>query len=221
MSRFGSLRPLGWSKAFTFIELVLVLVLIGVTFTLISFKSGAYTYWREEGFIRRFSELIQFLHHQAISDQATYHLQINLKDRSYKVGMLYEEPPDPAALSSLSSVGTLSLELAAFLNPSTSGSGNVVPPPSFPSLAEPQTLPDQMQFENVRTMRGVVEPDQGAAYISFSPRGFSEFAVVHLRQTSGAPITLLVNPFTGLVDIFREYKDFEWSYSGGDKNNKE
>ena len=51
-----------------------------------------------------------------------------------------------------------------------------------------------------------------SAYILFSPRGFSEFAILHLSSTTRDPVTILINPFTGLTETFREYRDYEWTY---------
>ena len=97
-----------------------------------------------------------------------------------------------------------------------------------------------MEFIDVKTMRGLVKLPQGGeqastgndpnrpglAYIRFSPRGFSEFAVIHLRTAAGKEITILINPFTGEAQIIREYKDFEWTYgkkkgSQDDETNRE
>ena len=203
-----------FQRAFTFIELIIVIALVAALFSLVGFKTGTFTFWREEGFVRRFSETIQFLHTQAISDQSFYEIEFDLKNNSYTIGVLQEGNGTNPELDSLAgSVGNLSLELASILNPTLGENQSLVPPPSYPSLAKPQTLPPGMTFESIRTMRGIQEAGDGKAYITFSPRGFSEFAVIHLKQSSGAPITFLVNPFTGLVEIYREFKDFEWTYS--------
>jgi hypothetical protein len=62
-------------------------------------------------------------------------------------------------------------------------------------------------------MRGLKPASEGGtAYMLFSPRGFSEFSVIHIVLSNGAPVTILVNPFTGGTEIYREYKDFKWTY---------
>lgn len=203
-------------KAFTFIELILVIVLVAVLFAIAGFRTGTFSFWREEGFIRKFAETIQFLHTQAVSDQSFYIMEFNFKKNSYRIGVLPDGGLSDDVVEALSSsVGTISLELTALLNPSIGEADSLVPPPSFPSLATPEPLPYGMVFKSIKTMRGS-EDDTGIAYITFSPRGFSEFAVIHLEQSTGAPVTFLVNPFTGLVDIYREYKDFEWAYTNQD-----
>lgn len=203
-------------RAFTFIELIVVILIAGLLFTLLGFKTGSFTFWREEGFIRRFAETIQFLHNESISDQATYLMEIDPMKNQFRIGVL-KDGNNYAGLAALSSnVGTLSLELAAVLNPPYVDATTLIPPPSFPSLFEIQQLPGGMVIKQIRTMRGITEPND-KAYISFSPRGFSEFAVIQMTQSGGGPVTFVVNPFTGVVDILREYKDFEWTYGKQEK----
>ena len=43
-------------------------------------------------------------------------------------------------------------------------------------------------------------------------KGFSDFAVIHFKAGEAGEITVLINPFSGLSQIYREYKDFEWSF---------
>jgi prepilin-type N-terminal cleavage/methylation domain-containing protein len=211
-------------RGFTLIELLMVVAIIGIVMSLVGLRMGTFTFWREEGFIRRLSETIIFLHHQAVVDQEFYRIDFDFERNQYQVGTLITEGQDNTALSNLASsegIGNLSLEIAAFKSPSIGTSQTLVPPASMPSLAEPIPLPEDAVFEDVRTMRGLQNKnlDGQGAYVLFSPRGFSEFAVIHLRLKGGRPVTILVNPFTGLTDIYREYKDFEWTY-GQNKNDK-
>ena len=84
---------------------------------------------------------------------------------------------------------------------------------SIPSLAEPVQLPEGMTVEAAHTMRGeFMRRDGGTAALFFSPRGFSEFAYLHIQMPSGRQVTLLVNPFTGLTEQHDGFQDFEWSY---------
>jgi hypothetical protein len=88
----------------------------------------------------------------------------------------------------------------------------MAPPPDFPSLAEEQYFPPGTTLTDVRTLRGVQTPVDGEAYILYSPRGFSEFSVIHLQLSNGEVVTILVNPWTGNPEIYRGYRDFEWTY---------
>jgi len=203
-------------RGFTLIELAIVITVIGVAMALVGIRLGTFTFWREEGFIRRLSETITFLHHQAVVDQAFYILEFNLdrEKAAYRVGVINPAVEADAELMRLASdAGNLTLELAAFLSPALSRASSIIPPPSMPSLADETPFPADTYIEDVRTMRGKqLAADGGKAYVLFSPRGFSEFAVLHLRLSRGKPVTILVNPFTGLSEIYREYRDFEWTY---------
>ncbi len=208
------------ARGFTLIELVIVLGVIGALMMVVGVRTNTFGFWRDESFVRKLNETIVFLHHQAVTDQAFYQIEFDLVKNQYKVGVIRPDQDVDESLQDLASgVGNLSLELAAFLNPSIGEAQTIIPPPSFPSLADPVDLPPGVKFTEIRTMRGVVGPTKSnLAFVLFSPRGFSEFAVVHLELSNGSPITILVNPFTGVTETFRAYKDFEWSY--GDKNKR-
>lgn len=202
-------------KGFTLIELVVVVTIIGIAAAILSINFGAFSYWNEETFLRKFAETLEFLHHQAVQDGEHYQVEINFKNNSYRIGVLKtEEYYENSEISEAAQdEGSLSLELAAYLNPHLGKSHSLIPPPSFPSMAEPVTLPQDVTFEDVRNMSGLIIPSKSqSATISFSPRGFSEFAVVHLRFGQ-SPVTILINPFSGLTEVYREYKDFQWTYN--------
>ena len=203
------------SRAFTLIELVVVLLLLGVAFAVVAVRTGSFSYWREEGFIRQLSETIVFLHHQAITDQAFYRLEFDFDAKLYTVGVIRPDADISEDLKALAAdAGTLTLELATFLSPAIGRSHTVIPPPNVPSLAEPVEIPEEINFTDVRTMRGKKSAAEGGkSYILFSPRGFSEFSVLHFQTSNGGDTTLLVNPFTGNTTLYREYRDFEWTYN--------
>lgn len=212
---------LGTEHGFTLIELVVVIIILGVTSTLLTMNLGTFAYWKEEGFLRRLTETIVFLHRQAVVDQAFYRLEFNLKQSTYRVGAIRPEDDtqSTAGLAALAQeAGNLTLELADFLNPSPGSASTLIPPPSFPSLFEPEQLPNGVSLLDLKTARGKENGETAEKlYITFSPRGFSEFAVVHLRMSRGAQVTILVNPFTGLATIYRDYRDFEWTYGRENK----
>ncbi|MCO6431874.1 MAG: prepilin-type N-terminal cleavage/methylation domain-containing protein [Deltaproteobacteria bacterium] len=215
------ISPLKDQGGITLIELVVVLLLIGVGFGVVAVRTGSYSYWREEGFIRRLSETIVFMHYQAVTDQAFYQLEFDFDTHTYSVGVIRPDADISEELKLLASdAGHLTLELATFLSPAIGRSHTVIPPPSFPSLAEPIEIPPEIVFTDIRTMRGKkVAAEGGKAYILFSPRGFSEFSVLHFETSNGGPVTILVNPFTGNTTIYREYRDFQWTY-GKDKDGR-
>ncbi len=207
------------ASAFTLIELVVVITIITIASAIVVINLGTIAYWTEESFLRKFVETAEFLHHQAVQDGEHYQIELNFKDNSYRIGVLKTEEyyEDSEIQEIAQDEGALSLELATYLNPHLGKSHSLIPPPAYPSMAEAQRLPQDVFFEDVRNMAGVSSPSSSdTATISFSPRGFSEFAVVHFRFR-GNPVTVFINPFTGLTEIYREYKDFEWTYDAEKK----
>ena len=160
-------------RGFTFIELIIVLAIIGLMFSLVGYQSGSFTFWREEGFIRKFSEQVRFLYTQSVSDQATYQLEIDLKRNTYRVGVVKDDPANDPILAQLQeNLGDLSLELAALLNPPISEGQTIIPSPSFPSLYEESTPPNGMKFLTVKTPNGDFSENSGGdsngkAYLYF------------------------------------------------------
>lgn len=202
---------------FTIIELFVVFVLISVSIGILIIRTGTYSYWRQESFIRQLSDTLVFLHHQAISDQAFYQMEFDFDANRYAIGIIAPEYHANPLSAALGSAGRLSQELAYIISPAVGRDRTLVAPPSFPTLGVPVELPAELVLTEIRTMRGKHMPTVSEKpYILFSPRGFSEFAVIHLETGQKEPITILINPFSGNTEIYREYKDFEWTY--GQKN---
>jgi type II secretory pathway pseudopilin PulG len=186
------------------IELVVVIAIISVLLTLFGLRSGTFNFWREESFLRRLSETMVFLHRQAVIDGSFYRIEFDLTQRQYKVGII---------IPSSGQFTTLELELNEIVSPALATTQLMVDPPSFPSLAEPVQFPPDLTIERVKNPRGDFSQDtEENPFILFSPRGFSEFAVINIRLSDGRPVTVAVNSFTGLTQIYRDERDFDWTY---------
>jgi prepilin-type N-terminal cleavage/methylation domain-containing protein len=199
-------------RGFTLMELVLVIVIVGLTLGVTIVRLGTFDFWKEQSTVRRLSELVVFLNNQAVMDQAFYRLEFDLESRSYRVGVMRVENSMASTPTGIN-LPPLKLELAALLSPSLDGDSTMIPPPSFPSLAEPTELPPTIAFEDIVTPRGKVTPDDKREnpFLLFSPRGASEFGVIHLATADNRHVTILVNPWTGVAEVFPEYKDFQWT----------
>lgn len=205
--------PSDGERGFTLMELVLVIVIIGLMLAVTIVRLGTFDFWKEASTVRKLNELVVFLNNQAVMDQAFYRLEFDLDKNSYRVGVLR---PDDSSASIASSAGLslMELEKIAMLGLSLDGDMTMIPPPSFPSLAEPTELPKTMYFEDIVTPRGKVKADDKRdfnPFILFSPRGSSEFGVIHLGFQDNSHVTILINPWTGLAETFRDYRDFQWT----------
>ncbi len=202
-------------KGITLIELIVVLSVVGILLLISGIGLGSVSFAREDAFVRRLSATLEFLHHQAVVDRVYYGVRFNLDTETYDVGLLSSDANvnRNLAVSSGASVGNLTIELSDFLTPFTDDGENFIPPPAYPSLAEPQTLPQGATFSKIKTSQ--LELDNGlggSLVIPFSPLGFSEFAVIHLRFESGREVTILLDPFTGNVTTYNDNRDFQWIY---------
>lgn len=203
------------SRGFTLIELVLVVTVIALLAGLIGLRLGTFTYMREERFVRSLMEHLTFLHRQAVADQSFYQMEIDLDDNSYRIGLFKPDSDVNTTLGAdeASLTGILSLELADLLSPDMGEGQTMIAPPSFPSLNNPQRPPSRCVFSEVRTMRGETGGLKGGkARIFFSPKGFSEFAVIYLKMSGGNVLTILVNPFTSIPELYRGMREFEWTF---------
>lgn len=201
------------SGGFTVPELLLVIVIIGMAIGLLSTRLGVVDAWRENAAFRKLQDTVVFLNNQAVMDQVFYRMEFDLEKRQYRVGVMR---PDDATTQNLSghNLPPLQLELATILSPSIGGGTTMIPPPSMPSLANPIELPGDMYFEDVVTPRGkvVVGEKQSNPFLLFSPRNASEFGVIHIQMGSGKQFTILVNPWTGLAEVFPEHKEFQYTF---------
>ena len=199
-------------RAFTLIELVLVITIMGLMIGIFSVRLSDINFWKEEAALRKLSELVVYLNNAAVMDQSFYRIEFDLENRQYRVGVIKNDS-NILQNQSGANVPALQLELSAMLSPDMGDESTVIPPPSMPSLAEPTTLPGSMEFLDVMTPRGKIAAGdkRDNPYLIFSPRGTSEFGVIHVALGPGHPVTILVNPWTGMAEVYREYKDFKWN----------
>lgn len=208
----------GHSRAdlgFTLLEILVVIGLIALVFLSVGSGLGLFTNFREKRFIAELAQTMEFLHHEAKGSQEFYQIEFDLEQRAWHVGIL---KPEDATNNSVAydplNVGLMSLELADFLNPPLGNSQYFLPPPDFPSLGNFRSLPGEAYFEDIETPRGLITVDTGVRpYIIFSPRGFTEFAVIHILRNNQNYTTLVTNPFTGEVEIHEGYREFRWELS--------
>jgi prepilin-type N-terminal cleavage/methylation domain-containing protein len=214
----GACKDSKRASGFTLIELVLVIAIVGLTLGLVSVRLGATDFWREQASLRKLTETIALLNNQAILDQQFYRLEFDLQSNSFRAGVMR---PDNAGLGSASAgsasginLDPLEEQLALLLSPESSSTATMIPPPSMPSLAEPTTLGGRYVILDVITSEGKFsreDEDAPKPAIRFSPRGASDFGVIHISTGGDSAITIVANPWTGLAEKYPGYKDFKWT----------
>ncbi len=211
----------GGESAFTLMELILVIVIIGLATGLLSVRLGALDVWREQAAIRKLAETIVLLNHRAVMDRKFYRMEFDFKNNSYRVGVMQLDPSSPASPGAATTGGTqLEIERDRWKSPSLRGSAYLMPPTDIPSLAEPVKLPGRLDLIEVRTPRGKVSEgdERDSPFLQFFPYGFSDFGLIHISTGPSTAITIFSNPWTGVAKIYDEYKDFKWAIGNRDLN---
>ena len=76
--------------------------------------------------------------------------------------------------------------------------------PTRSPLAKPVTLPDAIAFRDV-VLPAVGTVSEGLVFAQFSPEGWADPLVVHLRSRAGADVTMAIEPLTGRTRVAEGY----------------
>jgi general secretion pathway protein H len=76
--------------------------------------------------------------------------------------------------------------------------------PARSSLARPVALPDAVAFRDV-VLPAVGTVSEGIVFAQFSPDGWADPLVVHLRSRAGAEVTIAIEPLTGRTRVAEGY----------------
>jgi len=226
------------SRGFTLLEIVLVISIIAIVSAFSIGRFESMTGWKQEGELRKFLNTWQFLFTQAATRRLAYRLYLDLDRNSYfvrrEVPLTPGESVDVDLLANLRTRGEqerriqeeeersldeeykeeaerqalLSLE-QRYLWAMFGGGNRSVKlgrPLEFPSLADRTELAIDVEINEVKTPRGKV--NDGTAYIRFSPRGASEFALVYLKINE-EDFTAYMNPMSGEVRLEQGILSFD------------
>ncbi len=235
MSKFGhsglGLRETSESeRAFTLVELALVIVLLVTMSALAVSKFDALDLYRQRASMRSFLNTWEFLFQQAHAKGDSYRLLVNLDRASYTVR---REVPVASSSKTVDRVANLRLEserqrlqqkedekllsLEEEYIEEDSRQGDTLenlyfgvvfrdPEGSF-RLGVPLDFPSlakDTKFINGLRLRDIVvggeKKDSGVAAIRFSSRGTGEFALVHFLLGNSV-VTAYINPATGKVTV--------------------
>lgn len=77
-------------------------------------------------------------------------------------------------------------------------------------LFDLKELPDDIKIASIQTREQAEAIEEGDTYLYFFPKGYTQFAVIHLSDIDEtAFMTLVVNPLTGVVEVYSEYIEFD------------
>ena len=78
-----------------------------------------------------------------------------------------------------------------------------------PPLRSPKKLPEGIRFLDVLNLN---QPKKNAGLLRsvFNPKGVVEETVIHLADSQGGILTIIINAFTGRFLIYDEYVDVEY-----------
>jgi general secretion pathway protein H len=80
--------------------------------------------------------------------------------------------------------------------------------PSTSARAAPTALPSSVAFQDV-VLPAVGKVSEGVVFAQFSPEGWADPLVVHLRGRSGAKTTMAIEPLTGRTRIADRYVELD------------
>lgn len=80
--------------------------------------------------------------------------------------------------------------------------------PAASPLARPVILPDAVTFRDV-VLPAVGTVSEGTVFAQFSPEGWADPLVVHLRSRDGADATMAIEPLTGRTRVADRYVTLE------------
>jgi prepilin-type N-terminal cleavage/methylation domain-containing protein len=113
------------SGGFTLLELVVTLLILSAVIVVVGLRSGTFSFWKDEGLVRRLVELSTFLHHQAVVDQRFYALRFRFGQNgsldSFTVGTFASQAD--AGTTSLSGSRTAPNSGQTTNSPSGNGAG--------------------------------------------------------------------------------------------------
>lgn len=196
-------------QGFTLIEIMVVLLLIAMVFTLVIPQFQARTHADLKRSAMRLAAIIEHTFHQSAFRRETLRLHYDLEGSRYWLDRFVDPAAkkDWLALRAGGPSGKDDFGRAPEGDEGSEGPGKPHYVMDRKILAEPVTLPDGVFFTSVSTQY-LEEATEGEAFTHFFPDGYAEPTVLYLADTNGGEYTLYVSPISGRVKVLPGHKEF-------------
>jgi len=191
-------------KAFTLIELMIVLAIMGAVVAMsmpyISSRNSM-----NKKFLREFTVLTRELHTKAKLQGVVYRLVLNLEgvDPNVPKAQTYWVEKSNGSTVMKGNEEADAMERAQEAASSTAEKKpdprGFEPDPS--TIREPRELPPGMKIDKVELARSNEPLTRGKAFIHFMPQGLVDEAAVHIKGEQKQVWTISIHPLTGKAEI--------------------
>lgn len=197
------------SKGFSFVEMMVVLAIIGIFLTF-SARKLVNPNSEMKSAVRRFTATVKKLRNRARIENKTYRLVFDLppekeKEQSYWV----ESTAKAALLLNEEQRETLEEGLEEDEQKQKPDPQGFIPDASI-IKDPPATLPRGLFFDYIELANEDVESiKSGRVYIYFFPQGYVQGSAIHLTDRQNLNWTLAIQSLTGQVDIYNNKRDLK------------
>lgn len=199
----------GDARGFTLIEMVAMMVVIGLLFTLALPQFRARTHADLKRSAVKLGATIEHVFYQSVFRHETLRLHYDLENSTYWLDRFV----DPAAAAEEGAGegedGSSGEPAAGAVGEEAAGESQQ---PYYVEdraiLPERVKLPPGVFFESVRTQY-IEETTDGDAYTHFFPDGYVEPTVIYMADGRGAEFTLYASPISGRVKVLPGRHEFD------------
>lgn len=198
---------------FTLVEIMIVLAIIaGVVAFGLNVLGGASSKNMKDTGLRLY-KIINYVYNQASLTGSYYRIVFDLDEQKYFAE--YSDTPfyviradDEVEQIRLKNEEDLNTDEDEEVESSAAATGNFSE--ADDDLLEIFELPENIKFADVQIFHQAERTTSGKVYLYFFPKGYTEFAVIHLSDIDEENfLSLVVNPLTANVDISAEYVEYD------------
>jgi prepilin-type N-terminal cleavage/methylation domain-containing protein len=195
--------PRADDRGFTLIEMVAVMVVIGLIFTLVLPQFRARTHADLKRSAMKLAATIEHVFYQSVFRHETLRLHYDLAQSRYWLDRFVE----PAAgQADAGAEGEEPDDRTDAADGGSDGEPSYVVDTSI--IPQPVDLPRGVVIASVSTQY-IEETTEGDAYTHFFPDGYVEPTVIHMTDKEGSEYTLFASPISGRVKVLPGHHEFD------------